>query len=176
MTSGGRHPASMTRVAAMIRRDGTAKCVDCSTVLTLSAKLNVCNVSRHRWRSSSTYICGLDARSIVKVSVLAFFVVASLREQNVGRGTLFLLKSFASKRRRHTPSTRHPSRRINTPFLSDAPTNLRRRHRPRQFAMRRLALLRRLDNVRRKVIFVDALEGLLVAADDLLPLFSPVVL
>ena len=106
-----RHPgASMAKGRRDNWRDGAAKCIDCSTVLTLSAKLNVCNVSRHRWRSSSTHNCGLDARSIVKISVLAFFFVASLREQNVGRGTLFLLKSFASnqsagaiRRQRDTP-------------------------------------------------------------------------
>ena len=57
---------------AMIRRDGAAKCIDCSTVLTFSVKLKVLSVARHRWRSSSN-IWSPSARIILNLALSRFF-------------------------------------------------------------------------------------------------------
>ena len=80
----------------MIRRDGAAKCIDCSTELTLSAKLNVRSVSRHRFRSSSIN-CSPTARIILKFSLLSRLLCCFLTRAKRRQRHSLSLKSLASK-------------------------------------------------------------------------------
>ena len=95
-------------VAAINRRDGAAKCIDCSTVLTFSVKLKVLSVARHRWRSSSN-IWSPAARIILNLAC-SVFLLLPLCESNCRQSTLFSSnhlpqsKAQASlRRRRDTP-------------------------------------------------------------------------
>ena len=83
-------------VAAINRRDGAAKCIDCSTVLTFSVKLKVLSVARHRWRSSSN-IWSPSARIMFESRWVSSGFVACCPESKRRQRHSLSLKSLASK-------------------------------------------------------------------------------
>ena len=97
-------------VAAINRRDGAAKCIDCSTVLTFSVKLKVLSVARHRWRSSSN-IWSPAARIILKFSLLSRFLCCFLARAKCRQRHSLLLKlnswPFKSKKAQAEAPLRH---------------------------------------------------------------------
>ena len=113
----------------MIRRDGAAKCIDCSTELTLSRRpLNVRSVSRHRFRSSSIN-CSPTARIILKFSLLSRLLCCFLtRAKNAGKNSQKpVLVPQRERERRGAPSRRDEAtpapQRIEYPPY-DAPDGL----------------------------------------------------